>query len=284
MAYIDLHTHSTASDGSFSPGALVRQAKESDLAALALTDHDTLKGLEEAEEEAGKDLEFVRGCEVSVTTPMGSMHILGLWLPRDCAPLEDFLASQRERRNARNMRMIEKLNALGLKISMEDLMAHADSSAGRLHMAKALLDKGYVKNLNDAFSEYLGDNAAAYVPKPFLDPAIAISIMHKLGATVAVAHPLLEKPDLNVLDSLIAAWKNAGLGALEAWHSIHNPEQTETVIELAKKHGLGLSGGSDFHGAAKPHVHLGKVWGNRRVPISVLENLKERRKKAGLPC
>lgn len=284
MAYIDLHTHSTASDGSFSPAALVRQAKDTDLAALALTDHDTLKGLAEAEEEASGALEFVRGCEVSVTTPMGSMHILGLWLPRDSEPLENFLASQRERRNARNIQMIEKLNALGLKISMEDVMSHAGSSVGRLHMAKAMLDKGYVKSLNDAFSGYLGDNAPAYVPKPFLDPAIAISIMRKLGATVAVAHPLLEKPDLNVLDSLIGTWKDAGLDALEAWHSVHDPQQTDAVIELAKKHGLGLTGGSDFHGVAKPHVRLGKVWGNRRIPASVLENLKERRKKAGLPC
>ena len=176
MQFIDLHTHSQASDGTDSPGQLVRNAQIQGLAAVAVTDHDTVSGLGEAEA-AARDLglEFVRGCELSTSTELGEMHVLGLWLPRDLAPLQDRLQYLRRKRSERNVRIVEKLQGLGVEIELDEVLHEArGESVGRPHIAAVLVRKGYVKDVSEAFKEYLGYYGRAYLPKEVLQPEEAV--------------------------------------------------------------------------------------------------------------
>ena len=165
---VDLHTHSNASDGTDTPSELIDKAHAAGLAAVAITDHDTLSGLPEAEREAQKypDMEFVRGVEVSTGSDHGEMHILGLWVPRDAEPLEKALAEMRAKRGERNARIVEKLCRLGCPLSMDDVMKEAGGeSVGRPHIAMALITKGYVKSMKEAFDKYLGRQAPPTCPR-----------------------------------------------------------------------------------------------------------------------
>lgn len=284
MGYIDLHTHSTASDGTDSPGQLMVKAKNAGLEAIALTDHDTLDGLPRAEE-AARDLGlvFIRGCEISTTTEQGEIHVLGLWIPHKSEPLDSFLKHLQDMRFSRNAAMTEKLRNLGMDITMEELAAEARGTIGRPHMAKIMLAKGYVSDRSEAFDKYLGINGKAYVPKIAPRPEQAVRMLASLGATAAIAHPLLRPKPAGWLDSLSCELSAAGLGALEAWHSSHSSKQVHEICELAKKYKLGVCGGSDYHGKSKPGLELGMAGENAKVPFSVLENLMEMRKNAGLP-
>ena len=195
MQFIDLHTHSQASDGTDSPGQLVRNAHAQGLAAVAVTDHDTVSGLDEAEAAARElGLEFVRGCELSTSTELGEMHVLGLWLPRDLAPLQDRLKYLRGKRSERNIRIVEKLQGLGVEITLDEVLHEArGESVGRPHIAAVLVRKGYVKDVSEAFREYLGYYGRAYLPKEVLQPEEAVGVLSSLGATVCLAHPMLQK-------------------------------------------------------------------------------------------
>lgn len=284
MGYIDLHTHSTASDGTDSPEQLMVKAKNAGLEAIALTDHDILEGLPRAEE-AARDLGllFIRGCEISTTTEQGEIHVLGLWIPHKSEPLESFLKHLRDMRFSRNASMVEKLRNLGMDITMEELAEEAKGSIGRPHMAKIMLNKGYVADRREAFDRYLGINGKAYVPKIAPGPEQAVRLLASLGATAAIAHPLLRTRPAGWLEALVCGLCGAGLGALEAWHSSQSSKQAHEICELAKKYKLGVCGGSDYHGNSKPGLELGTAGENVKVPFSVLENLMEMRKSAGLP-
>lgn len=283
MKLIDLHTHSTASDGTDSPAELVKKAADMGLAALALTDHDTLKGLEEAEEAAsGTGLEFIRGCELSTSTDQGSIHIVGLWLPRKCNALEEYLQQRRERRDARNREMIGLLRKAGANISMEEVEAIANGTPGRPHIATLLVDKGYARDKTEAFRDWIGETGKAYVPKDSPAPEEAVRLLRSVGASPVIAHPRLRKPPAEWLDGLVGRLRPAGLCALEAWHSAHTPEDEAEVRRLAEKYDLGLSGGSDYHGIPKPDISLGTGKGSLSIGMDVLERLKARRKAAGL--
>lgn len=285
MKLIDLHTHSTASDGTDSPSELVAKAAGQGLAALALTDHDTARGLDEAEEAAkAKGIEFIRGCELSTSTDQGEMHVLGLFLPHDCGALDGFLQCLREGRKRRNVLMVEKLREAGLDISMEEVEAKARSSVGRPHMAAVLKEKGYVRDTNEAFDKWLGIKGKAYVPKLAPRPEQAVRILRELGASPVLAHPLLRPRPEGWLDNLVRDLKPAGLFGLEAWHSAQNEAQEAEIKALARKYDLGLSGGSDYHGRNKPDIQLGTGKGNLRVEYKTLEKLKGRRRALGLPC
>lgn len=285
MKLIDMHTHSTASDGTDSPSELVKKAADAGLSALALTDHDTLRGLDEAECSArDARLEFIRGCEISTSTDQGSMHILGLWLPRECGILDGFLTTLQNGRNNRNELMIAKLRALGIDISMDEVKAKAKSSVGRPHMAELLVEKGYVETSDEAFSKYLGINGKAYVPKVSPRPEQAVRILRDLGASAVIAHPLLRPRPDGWLDALVRDLARAGLDGLEAWHTAQNDKESRTIIALAERYGLGLTGGSDYHGKNKPAISLGTGTGSLAVPAFVLTKFKERRKAKGMPC
>lgn len=280
---IDLHCHSAVSDGTDSPAELLKKAEEAGLTALALTDHDTLDGLDEAEEAAsGLSLDFVRGCEISTKTSMGSMHILGLWAPRNNPDLENFLKAARDRRDERNLRMLDKLKALGIKIEYGELKAIAQKSVGRPHFARLLVDKGYAVDYEEAFSEYLAAGAKAYSPRESASPEEAVSVLSKAGAMVFIAHPLLSKKlPRPWLAQRAAALKKRGLHGLEAWHSAQSAEERDFISSTAAGLGLAVSGGSDYHGEKKPGLSLGRACGGAPVPDRVYHNLLEYRKRKG---
>lgn len=285
MKLIDLHTHTLASDGTDSPAALMEKAHAAGLAAVAVTDHDTVAGLDEAEESGRKlGIRVIRGCELSTHTEYGEVHILGLWLPRDIAPLEERLGYLRRKRCERNRGMVEKLRALGMDISLEEVRATATGSVGRPHIAAVLAAKGYARDVGQAFRDYLGAGGKAYLPKEALAPDVAVRLLAGLGATVCLAHPLLQKYPAPWLEGLVKKLSGYGLAAIEAWHSEHSQADTRLCVEWARRFGLGLSGGSDYHGANKPGIHLGVGRGGLRVPLDVLEKLEARRRARGLPC
>lgn len=286
MRFIDLHTHSNASDGTDSPAELVAGAATAGLAAVALTDHDTLSGLDEAEDAARRQgIEFIRGCELSTRTDYGEMHILGLWLPRQAPALENRLTDIRHKRDNRNARILEKLAGLGIAISMDELLHEAQGeSVGRPHIAALLVKKGVVPSMKAAFDEYLGSSGRAYLPREVLEPEEAVRLMAGLGATVSLAHPCLKPVPPGWLEAFVLRLKDCGLSALEAYHSEHSDADIRTCVDLARRLDLGLSGGSDYHGRNKPRIRLGVGYGGLRVPTAILEDLKDRRRRQGLPC
>ena len=281
---IDLHTHTTASDGSLSPTELLALAKEVGLTAIGVTDHDTVAGLAEAKA-AGlrQGVEVVPGCELSVGEGKQSMHILGLFLPDDPARLAKTLDFVISARMGRNQKIVDKLNELGVDITLDEIKAEAGGTVGRPHFAKVLLKKGVVSSFQQAFDVWIGNEGKAYVPRTRLSPAQAFEVLAAEGATPVLAHPYILGLKPHELDARVAELKELGLEGIEAYYTEHSQSQTEQYKGLAKKHGLVITGGSDFHGAPKPLVALGTGRGSLRVPDQVLENLKAHRRAKGLP-
>lgn len=285
MGLIDLHIHSTASDGSDAPREVVEKAARLGLKAIALTDHDTLDGLTEAEQAAkAAGIKFIPGCELSTSNELGSFHILGLWAPQDNQDLNNFINMVREKRVKRNEAMVAKLQNLGFDISMAEILAQTNGAGGRPHMAELLLQKGYVKDRAEAFAKYIGKDGLAYVPKNSPDPAQTVELLDRAGATVILAHPLLNPVPVDVLENFIKKLAEHGLSGLEALHSSHTPKQREYLRKLAAANNLVISGGSDYHGKPKPAIQIGSGCGDLQVPEEILDNLIALRKARGLPC
>lgn len=276
---IDLHTHSKASDGTDAPAELAVNAAAAGLRAFALTDHDTLAGLDEAALAArGLGIEFVRGIEIAVADPCGELHLLGLCMPeKPSARMLEALEGFRRNRRERNLAVLERLAALGMPLTLDEVRALSQTGAvalSRPHIARALAHKGHVGSVREAFERYLGFGRAAYVPRRLLSPEEGISLLAGEGAVTVLAHPCLEDsmtPDR--LDALLVGFKTYGLTALEAYHSTHDQRRTRLCVDLAAKHGLLLSGGSDYHGANKPGIALGRGAGGLRVPYLLLEKM-----------
>ncbi len=288
MEFVDLHTHSHASDGSDSPAELVQHAAAAQLSAVALTDHDTISGLAEAEAEGRvQGIEVIRGCELSVASVYGEIHILGLWIPSDknsVQELETQMYALRAHRTERNHIIVKKLQQLGLHIDYDDVLeAAAGETVGRPHIAKVLVSKGYVPTIKDAFGIYLGSDGKAYEAKKVWEMEQAVTQLVRIGATVSMAHPGLIHCPFEWLDTTVGQLKALGLSAIEAYHSDHTAAAEADCVRLAKKYDLALSGGSDYHGTAKPHISLGKGRGGLRVPLYILEVLKKQRQEKGLP-
>lgn len=285
MEFVDLHTHSLCSDGTDAPAQLVSKAAEAGLVALALTDHDTVAGLDEAQAQ-GRDVgvEVIRGCEVSAGSPHGEVHILGLWLPEDVGPLRQVLEDLRAQREKRNLIIVEKLTAQGLAVDYDEVLAVAGGeTVGRPHIGAVMVRKGYVASMREVFDVWLGSKGKAFVPRKTLDLRECVSLLSRLGATVCMAHPrLIHCPD-SWLDGVVEELKPLGLSALEAYHSDHSPADERFCVGLARKYQLELSGGSDYHGQAKPGIRLGVGRGGLRVPAHLLEELKAARKRRGQP-
>lgn len=287
--FVDLHTHTTASDGSDSPSEVVVKAARQGLAALAVTDHDTLSGLAEAEDEARlRGVELVRGCEISTRFAYGEVHILGLWLPRDDAsllPLRQALTEVRRLRAARNHHIAERLAALGLPVTYEAAQELAGGEVmGRPHFAALLCRLGVTATSQEAFARFLGSRGAAYVPRELPEPREVVALLAACGATVSLAHPRLVHCPPEILEQLVAGLVPAGLSAVEAYHSEHSAQDERWCVGLAQRHGLLLTGGSDYHGRSKPGVSLGRGKGGLRVTVGVLDRLKAARRERGLPC
>lgn len=287
MRRIDLHTHSTASDGCLTPTRLLERAAGLGLAALALTDHDTVAGLDEARTAAARTgVELVAGCELSVVWPVGFMHLLGLFLPERPGRLLAALDHLMARRHDRNRRIVEKLNALGLAITYEEVQAIAGTgSVGRPHLALAMQARGYVASVEQAFFEYLGTRGRAYVPKDQFTPEQALAALKEEGATTVLAHPFSLRATGRVLEKKVHRLKDLGLDGLECLYPEHSPDQTREYLDLADKLDLAVTGGSDFHGpAVKPDIELGVGNGSLTLPYAMLDGLRERRTRQGLPA
>ena len=284
MSQIDLHTHSTASDGSLPPEALVREAAGCGLRALAVTDHDTTQGLPEAMA-AGRrvGVEVIPGVELSVNFTPGFMHILGLWLPERPKRLQERLEYLQRCRRERNQKIIAALRDLNIELDEQEVKDLAgEGVVGRVHIAMLLVHKQVVPDLEQAIARYVGSRGLAYVPKEKLEPAEAVSLLHAEGATVILAHPYSVDLPPDGLEEAIRELKESGLDGVEALYSEHSPEQTALYLSLCRKFDLAVSGGSDFHGLGRPGVSLGTGRGNLRLSAELLQVMKHRRRARGL--
>lgn len=278
MKTIDLHTHSTASDGTLSPTELIDHAKEVGLSAIAVTDHDTVSGLQEAIDHGKKahpDLEVVPGIEYSAVRNDKDVHIVGLYIdyenPAYKAELDEYMQS----RISRNIMICEKLTKAGMPISYEELVtANPGIVITRAHISRMLHSKGYVKSYKEAFDRYIGNRCPYYVPRQGLSPETAVSHILKYGGIPVLAHPVLYGLGKDALDSLVRSLKEVGLVGIEALYGTYTGQDERDIKRLAEKYDLLISGGSDFHGLNKPDIQLGKGTGKMVIPYEVLENIK----------
>ncbi|HIE33466.1 MAG TPA: PHP domain-containing protein [Thermodesulfobacteriaceae bacterium] len=275
---IDLHTHSTASDGTYSPAELVQLAKEVSLSALALTDHDTVEGLGEAMAAARElGVPFVPGVEISVKFDgPGHCHILGYFVDADSPVLRETLGLLQKAREERNRKMVAKLQSLGVDITLEELEDQAKGEIGRPHFAALLVKKGVVKSVGEAFEKYLKKGAPAYVPKARLTAEEAFSAIKAAGGLAVLAHPIHLKLSPEELVRYVEELKAFGLDGIEAYYTDHTKEFTTLCLEIARRYDLVPTGGSDFHGHNKPDIKLGRGFGNLCVPDECYERLRRR--------
>jgi 3',5'-nucleoside bisphosphate phosphatase len=279
MANVDLHVHSSASDGSLSPREVVAAAKARGLRAIALTDHDTTDGLDEAlDAGAAVGLEVIPGIEISADHEPGSMHILGLFIDHHYPPLDSQLQVLKQARADRNPQIIAKLRKLGLNLTMADVVAVAGGGqVGRPHIAQVLVNQGYVASFQEAFEKYIGNHGPAYVSKFRFPPRDAIAMITAAGGLAALAHPFtLEYSSTGHLKMILQQLRDWGLTAIEVYYPEHPPERQAQYKKLAQELGLLLTGGSDFHGAIKPDVKLGLVGPDQYVSYDLVEKLQER--------
>lgn len=276
MKRIDLHVHSNVSDGTDTPAGLVTYALSKGLAAMALTDHDTVGGVVEALRAAeGTELRLIPGVELSAEYRGRDIHILGLFLNYGSEPLLAYLADVKETRNRRNERMAKLLSDHGMPVSMEELQSEFGGAVlTRAHFAKLLRKKGYVKSYDEAFERYLGDGKPCYLPKERISPGQAIALIHRAGGLAMLAHPLLYHMEPEGIRELVRLLCGEGLDGLEAIYSMNSGKDEQCMRRLAADFGLLVSGGSDYHGATKPHIDLGTGRGDLYVPEEVLEKLE----------
>jgi len=274
---IDLHTHSTVSDGSDSPEEVVALAANAGLSALALTDHDRQDGTEVARRKADElGIELVPGVEISCHHP-GTMHMLVYFLEPGEGPLQDELVRLQVARDTRNQRMVARLAELGLPVSMEELETEAGGSgAGRPHVAAILVRKGFAFSVQDAFDRYLAKGGPAYMEKERLDPLPAIALAMESGALPVLAHPLSLNLSATEMESAVGELADAGLAGLEAIYGRYTPEQRASLAIVAARAGLAITGGSDHHGIYKPDLAVGTGRGDLHVPDGALEALRDR--------
>lgn len=273
---IDLHVHSTASDGTLTPAQLVEEAKKKGLLAFALTDHDTVDGIAEARDAAKKaSVELIPGVELSTEYDGKEIHMVGLFLDETNEELLNHLTHFRDNRDNRNLKMYQLLRERGFDITEEALREmFPDAVLTRAHVARFLLDKGYIKSISEAFEKYIGDDCPCNVPREKISPQEAIALIHHAGGKAVLAHPVLYHMSDGQLRKLIADCADCGLEGIEALYSTYKPEDERYIRRLAAEFNLKLSGGSDFHGSNKPHIQLGSGTGNLSVPYSFLENLR----------
>lgn len=273
--YIDLHTHSIKSDGSMTPAEVVREAKKAGLAAIALSDHDSIDGVKEAMEEGKKTgVEVVPAIEFSVQSETET-HILAYYLDIDNPVLLKTLEECRQTRDFRNKETCRLLNELGFDVTMEEAKALAPNGIiGRAHFARILMDKGYTESVKEGFKLYLENGRPAYCGVQRLTVEETVELIKECGGLSFVAHlHLTKKPDDELREFLIHL-KEHGLNGVEGYYTEYTPEMQEKYQAMAKELGLMISGGSDFHAAMKPHISIGTGLGNLRIPYSVLENIK----------
>jgi len=277
---IDLHTHSTASDGTLSPSELVRHALEKNIQAIALTDHDTVEGLEEALAEGiSCGVEVVPGIEISALYPNSTLHILGYYIDHHDDQFQQNISTLQKARKERNPKIIKKLQNLGISIELEEVITESKTGqVGRPHFAQVLLKKGYVKNTRQAFEKYLKKGAPAYADKFRYSPRDAIAHIRDCRGIPVLAHPkTLDYHGEKELESIIVSMIDYGLMGIEAFYTEHSKTQNRLYERIAKKYNLLVTGGTDFHGKNIKGIHLGSGRGDLDLPYSIIEDMKKAR-------
>jgi len=289
---IDLHTHSTVSDGSEAPERIPEMAAAAGCSAVALTDHDNLAGLGRAAQAAERvGVRLVPGCEVSCTKPApppgsgpvsGSVHVLVYFVEDGAGPLQSELAILRADRAERNHKLLERLRELGVEIDYAQVVAEAggEEGLGRPHFARALVRAGAAADIDDAFGRWLADGRPAYVPKARITAFEVARLARASGGVAVLAHPLSLGLEQRALEHLVAEMAESGMGGVESYYGRYGPEERKQLAAIAGRHGLVATGGSDYHGTFKPDLEVGTGTGDLRVPDEVLEALEERAKKA----
>jgi len=278
---IDLHIHTTASDGTFTPEQVISHAHQLKLKAIAITDHDTVAGSKDAlRSGVPPSLGFLTGVEISSTPPpfypgSGSFHLLGYSIRLDDPKLNRTLEKLQHARKNRNPAIINRLNELGISITLDEVRKEAgEGQLGRPHIAQLMVKKGVVASIDEAFDQFLGTGKPAYVDKQRVECFKAIKIILNAGGVPVLAHPgLLDYKTENQLDELIGKLKKAGIQGVEVYYSGHTPDQTRLYTELAQRHDLLMTGGSDFHGAIQPEIEMGSGRGDLIVPYELYEKL-----------
>ena len=277
MSRIDLHLHTTHSDGSFAPADVIGLAHKAGVTTLAITDHDITTAIPEAVA-AGQQLgiEIIPGIEISSSFGESELHVLGYFLDWQDALLQERLVTLRASRHRRNPLIIERLQALGIDITYDEVRAVAGSdSVGRPHIARVLMDKKVVTSAKDAFDRFLANGKPAYVPRDLPSPAEAIQWIKDAKGLAVLAHPTWVRTTEGTLTELVRQLKADGLDGVEVHYSTHTPRQTREYLSLAKQINLLVTGGSDFHGITKPDIEVGIGKGSLHVPDSLLPKLKD---------
>lgn len=285
MNIVDLHVHSNKSDGSLSPTELVNYAVEKGLSSFALTDHDTVDGIQEAIDAARNlsqqnnvNIEVIPGIEFSTDYEGQEVHIVGLFIDYQCDFLKRRLVNFVNGREIRNKEMCKRLTEHGMPVDYEDLKAeYPNCVLTRGHFARYLLKKGYIKSTKESFERFLGDRGSCYVPRKKITPMRAIEIILKIGGFPILAHPVLYHMSNERLDALVALLKEVGLQGLEAVYSSYSSSEEREMRQLAAKYDLCISGGTDFHGAVKPNLDLATGYGKLFIPEEILNKIKERK-------
>jgi len=271
---IDLHSHTNESDGTEPPAQLVDEARRVGVDILGITDHDTFAGYDRALPRAHETgLELICGIELSTKVRGQTAHLLGYFLRGDPLPaFRTWVRGMQTSRRDRNVRLVERMRELGFDITLEEVEQRARGMTGRVHLAQLMVEKGYAASYQQAFDDYLGESGKAYVYRQEPQAAEAVERIRDAGGISSLAHPVRLHGDF---PSLLPELLNAGLTAIEAYHSDHSPEQTALYLDLAHRHGLMVTGGSDYHGAAKPGLELGTGRsGNLRIPADLVERLR----------
>ncbi len=267
MKYADLHVHTLASDGTCGPAQLVKESIKRKLSAIAIVDHDTLDAISASTAEAiGEDLEIIPGIELTAQHEGQEIHILGYFLDYRNKVLLKKLISLRENRIDRAHKIVKNLAGLGVNLDVKTVFEiSGKSTVGRMHIARALVKEGHVANISEAFRKYIGDRSAAYVLGFYLSVQEAIRMIKEAGGVAVLAHPYLLRND-----ALIIEFTGYGLQGIEVYYPEHSQSLINFYLELAKKLNLAVTGGSDFHGSAKPDIKLGMV----KIPLELVEKLR----------
>ena len=283
---VDLHVHSNKSDGSLSPSDLVLEAKKKGLKAFALTDHDTVDGIDEAmaaSENSG--VIVIPGIELSTEYEGKDIHIVGLLIDKEQPTFRDKIQEFVDSRIQRNRKMCQKLTEAGCPLTYEELVEEFPGAViTRAHYAQILLKKGYTKSLKEAFERYIGDRGPCFIPREKITPEDGVKLILSAKGIPVLAHPLLYGMGKERLQILVDRLKDAGLEAIEAVYCTYSPSEETQMREFAKKNGLLISGGSDFHGNAKPGLEMGTGYGKLYVSEEILDELVKRKAEMWGEC
>jgi predicted metal-dependent phosphoesterase TrpH len=283
MGHVDLHLHTTASDGVLSPSEIVRYAKAKGLQAIAITDHDTIDGCEEGLSEGERiGFEVIPGIEISAEYSPGSMHILGFFLDIHHPLLNERLEYLQKARAERNPKMVAKLNQLGMEVTYEEVLkASGGGQVGRPHFANVLLEKKYVRNFQEAFERFLKKGAPAYVDKFRFTSKEALHFIHEARGVAVLAHPnTLGVKKYSELEKLVLQLVDEGLKGIEVYYPEHSAVEVAQYKNLADRYSLLSTGGTDYHGIEKNELDIGVGRGEMRLPYSIVENMKAVRNRS----